>query len=331
MADLPADTSALMSAVLESILYGFSVLMFIGTIWALTYKRRMRDINHPIAVVAVLLLLTSTANMVVTIVRIENGLVKYRDTWPNGPAAFFTDVTEETYLIKHALYIFQTVLADGVMVYRCYVLWQSVRVIILPILLWCSIIVTGIRAVYGNSQATTNPGNVFAADVEKWIMAFIVSTLAANLLCSGLLVYRVWKIECRVSKLRASKSTIMPIVRVLVDAAVLYSVMLFAFLICFITASSGESVLSDMAVPVISITFYMVLIRITINSRHYLATASTRRTTEEMEQGNVQQYPMNPLRVHISQFTLDDSTSSSSYKVGNEDRPFGSTGIAEES
>ncbi|KAG2337275.1 hypothetical protein BDR05DRAFT_1063331 [Suillus weaverae] len=327
MADFPADTSALMSGVLESILYGFSVLMFIGTIWALTYKRRMRDINRPIAVVAVLLLLTSTAHMVVTIVRIENGLVKYRNTWPNGPAAFFADVTEETYLIKHALYIFQTVLADAVMVYRCYVLWQSLRVIILPILLWCSIIVTGVRAVYGNSQAT-NPGNVFAADVEKWIMAFIVSTLATNLLCSGLLVYRVWKIECRVSKLRASKSTIMPIVRVLVDAAVLYSVMLFAFLICFITASSGESVLSDMVVPIISITFYMVLIRIMINSRHYLATASTRRTTEEMEQGNVQQYPMNPLRVHISQFTQDDSTSS--YKVGNEDRPFESTRIAEE-
>lgn len=94
--------------------------------------------------------------MVVTIIRIENGLVKYRDTWPNGPAAFFADVTEKTYLINHALYIFQTVLADGVMVrsfdlrlrscgligtqkiHRCYVLWQSTRVIILPGLLWCS-------------------------------------------------------------------------------------------------------------------------------------------------------------------------------------------------
>lgn len=119
----------------------------------------------------------------------------------------------------------------------------------------------------------------------------------------------------------------MPIVRVLVDAAALYSVMLFGFLICFLTASSGESVLSDMAVPIISITFYMVLIRITINCRYYLSTASTRRTTEEMEQGNVQRYPMKPLEVHISQFTQNDNASS--YKVGNEDRP--STGIAKES
>lgn len=53
-------------------------------------------------------------------------------------------------------------------------------------------------------------------------------------------------IERRVAKLRASKSHLMPIVRVLVDAAALYSVMLFGFLICFLTASNGESVLSDM-------------------------------------------------------------------------------------
>lgn len=40
---------------------GFSVLMFIGTIWALTYNRRMQDINRPFVVVAVLLLNLSTA------------------------------------------------------------------------------------------------------------------------------------------------------------------------------------------------------------------------------------------------------------------------------
>jgi hypothetical protein len=293
----------------------------------LGFELQTPDAGHqsPIAVVAILLLLVSTVHMVVAIIRIENGLVKYRDTWPNGPAAFFADVTEETYLIKHALYIFQTVLADGVMIHRCYVLWKSTWVIIIPSLLWCSNIVTGIRAVYGNSQATANPENVFAIDVEKWIIAFIVSTLATNLSCSGLLVYRVWKIERRVSKLRASKSTIVPIVRVLVDAAVLYSVMLFGFLICFLTASSGESVLSDMAVPIISITFYMVLIRITINCRYYLSTASNRRTTK-LEQGNVQ-YPMKPLEVHISQFTQNDHTSS--YEVRNEDLP--STRIEEQS
>lgn len=325
MTSLPADTSALMSAALESILYGFSILMFIGTVWALTYKRRMRDVNRPVAVVTVLLLLVSTAHIIMTIIHVENGLVKYRDTWPGGPAAFFTDITEETYVIKHALYISQTVLADGLMIYRCYALWRSVRVIIVPSLLWCAVAVTGIRAVYGTSQATSDPGDVFAIDVEKWIVAFIVLTLTSNLLCSGLLIYRIWNIERRVSKIRASNSTMMPIVRVLVDAAVLYTVMLLGLLICFLAENDGESVLTDIAVPVVSITFYMVIIRITTSCRHHLSTASTSRTTEEMEQRNMQQYQTKSLEVHISRCTQDDSTST--YKVGDEDRP--STGIEE--
>lgn len=40
---------------------GFSVLMFMGTVWALTYKCRMQDINRPIAVVAIMLFIISTA------------------------------------------------------------------------------------------------------------------------------------------------------------------------------------------------------------------------------------------------------------------------------
>ncbi|KAG2136634.1 hypothetical protein DEU56DRAFT_355685 [Suillus clintonianus] len=319
MAGFTADISAIMSGALECILYGFSVLMFVGTIWALTYKRQMQDVNRPIAVVAIMLLLVSTVHIIVTIIHLENGLVRYRDTWSGGPAAFFADVTTETYVIKHGLLILQTVLADAVMVYRCYVLWQSIRIIILPSILWCSIVATGIRAVYGNSQAISNPGDVFATNVEEWIIAFFSSTLSTNLVCSGLLVYRIWKIERDVSRARVTKSTIMPIVRVLVDAAVLYSVVLVGFLISFLTKTSGEAILSDLVVPIISITFYMVLIRITINSRHYLSTASTRRTTERMEQGDLQQFPMKPMEVHISQFTQDDSASSSN-KTKNEDR-----------
>ncbi|KAG2747811.1 hypothetical protein P692DRAFT_20806481 [Suillus brevipes Sb2] len=45
---LALDAASLMSIVLEGILYGrvsFSVLMFIGTMWIFTYKRRMRDVR----------------------------------------------------------------------------------------------------------------------------------------------------------------------------------------------------------------------------------------------------------------------------------------------
>lgn len=71
----PLDTVAIMSLMLTSILYGkynsrvcllqahqtstlqlefpgFSVLMYMGTIWTFTYIQRIQDVNRPIAAVA---------------------------------------------------------------------------------------------------------------------------------------------------------------------------------------------------------------------------------------------------------------------------------------
>ncbi|KAG1725535.1 hypothetical protein EDB19DRAFT_1915050 [Suillus lakei] len=95
---------------------GFSILMFIGTLWALTYKQRMQDVSRPIAVVAILLLILNTVHIIVNAIRIEDGLVKDRNAFPGGPVAFFADLTQQTVAVKNVLYVMQTLLADGVVV-----------------------------------------------------------------------------------------------------------------------------------------------------------------------------------------------------------------------
>ncbi|KAG2119414.1 hypothetical protein DEU56DRAFT_928932 [Suillus clintonianus] len=295
---------------------GFSVLMFIGTIWALTYKRRVKDVNRLIAAVAIMLLILSTAHMIVDIIRLEDGLVKYRDTFPDGPAAFFADVSQITYVVKNAIYILHTLLGDGVVIYRCYVVWQSVRIIILPSLLWGCSAFTGFSAVYSVSQATSNAGNIFTKATGQ---TFFALTLSTNLISSGLLAYRIWKMERNISSVRTSNRTLTPILRVLVDAAILYSVVLFPTLVCFILSNNGQYVMLDMLMPIISIAFYMVLIRVAINknAHNLLSTTFHSGTTSETAREDSQQHPMKPLQVHISQFTQSDDTVT--HDVGLED------------
>lgn len=302
---------------MEGILYGFSVLMFMGTIWTLTYKQRMKDINRPIAVVAISLLILSTAHMIVDIIRIEQGLVTYRDTFPGGPPAFFADVAQETFVIKNVIYTLQTMLGDGILIYRCYVVWQTVWVIVVPSLLWCGITACGFCAVYSVSQASSEAA-IFAKATGQWITAFYSMTLATNLLASGFMAYRIWTIEHNVSAIRTSKSTLMPIIRVLVDAAILYSVSLFSALVCFTTSNNGQYIMLDMIMPIISIAFYMVIIRVAINKRtsSYLSTVGGNSATTP---GNSRQYPMRPLQVHVSQLAYNDDTSS--YRTGSQDKP----------
>ncbi|KAG1881832.1 hypothetical protein C8R48DRAFT_17159 [Suillus tomentosus] len=80
----------------------------------------------------------------------------------------------------------------------------------------------------------------------------------------GLLTYRIWMIEWCVAAFRSTKGR-MPIVWVLVDAALLCSAMLCALLICFGRSNNGVFVIGDMLVVIISIAFYMVFIRFAIS------------------------------------------------------------------
>lgn len=284
---LPLDAASLMSILLEGILYGFSVLMFIGTMWIFTYKRSMRDVNRPTIVVATLLFLLSTAHMVVNIIHVDNGLVKYRDTFLGGPVAFFADLLQEIFVVKNAILVLETLLGDGVVIYRCYIVWQSVRVIILPCIMWCGVAVFGVCMVYSMSQPQTSGStNLFLNGTSQWITAFISFTIATNLLSSGLLAYRIWMIERNVSTIHASKKA--PILHVLVDAAVLYSAAACSSLISFMYSSSGMYVMADLVIPVIPIAFYMVFIRIATNQNNQVHAPTERL-------GRSSRYPMQSL------------------------------------
>ncbi|KAG1742641.1 uncharacterized protein EDB91DRAFT_1127236 [Suillus paluster] len=313
---LSPDAAAMVSIVLESILYGFSVLMFIGTIWALTYQRRMQEVNRLVTVVAVLLLMLSTAHMIVEIVRTEEGLVKYRDTYPGGPAAFFTDESQPTFVVKNLLYVLQTLLGDIVVIYRCYVVWRTVWVIILPSILWCGVAVTGAFAVYSYAEADKNIDNIFTQATSECIGVFCALTLATNLLSSGLLAYRIWKIERNVSASRTMKVTTTSILRVIMDAALLYSIALLFTIISSLCSSNGAYVVVDMVTQIISITFYMVIIRIALGRKFSSQLPSARGgTASETQRGSL---AMKPLQVHVSKFTQSDS--SSVYGIGSQDR-----------
>jgi hypothetical protein len=53
--------------------------------------------------------------MVVGIIHVENGLVKYRNTFPGGPVAFFADL-QEIFVVKNAILVLEILLGDGVVV-----------------------------------------------------------------------------------------------------------------------------------------------------------------------------------------------------------------------
>jgi len=301
---IPLTEAVLLSSALESILYGASVCMFGVTLRVLLTKHLVTGTNHLVITAACALFLFSTMHVSIDIARLIIAFVRIGNASPEGIGPWLGNVSEKTYVLKSAIYVLQTLTGDAVIIYRCYKVYRSFWVVLGPCLLWCSIVATATGTL--RTFATTGT-NVFAHTNMIWISSFWATTLATNLTSTILLAYRIWKIDRSVAESRTSSSLIV-VLRVVLDAGALYSVTLLSALIPFICKSDGQYVVLDMITPIISIAFYMVLIRVGLsraaNSSDITrpspsavrARASTDSTTHD-------HYPMKPIEVHISELT----------------------------
>lgn len=98
----------------------------------------------------------------INIIRLLEAFILDRDTYPGGSIAYFVNVSRWTFVYRFYVFTAQTLLGAAVVVsfeklcpnqwhhplmssqlYRCYVVWQSKLVMILPALLWCAVGGTG--------------------------------------------------------------------------------------------------------------------------------------------------------------------------------------------
>jgi hypothetical protein len=294
------DKAELLSVLLEALLYGFSLLMFGGTIWTLLSQRSTHQVNHKMFTVACALLLCSTTHIAIHIIRVMCGLILYRDTYPGGPVAYFSDVSQWTFTVKNHVYTVQTLIGDGVILYRCYMVWQSKLIMIFPSLLWCAAGVTGIMSSYTASEVTQN--GVFGGLLSQWITSFWAIALATNLLATLLLVCRIWHVDRKATRLRAGRqSQLRPILQILVDAGAIYTLTLLVALICFVCQTNGQYVVLDMVTPIISITFYMVIIRVGLATRANQMTHVPLRNTSV--ENSLSAERRRGMQVHITTLT----------------------------
>ncbi|KAH9902757.1 hypothetical protein C8Q73DRAFT_785395 [Cubamyces lactineus] len=318
---LPLDLAAVISTTLEGILYGFSIFMFGVTMFILreNSRRAGREMNYKMVSLSVALLVCSTVHMIIDFVRVSRGFIFKRDSFPGGPIAFFAQPSEWTFVAKNAVYTIQTLLGDGILIYRCYAVWQSWLIVTFPIVLWFWIGVVGVLSVHAVSTVPIGAGTVFLASVGRWITAFYASTLATNFLVTILLAYKIWITNRRISHMR--QGSLLPVVRVVADAGVLYSVTLAAALGCFVQKSNGQYVVIDMVCPIISITFYMVIIRIGLaesqrssdfgtgsglSAAHHQPTSVFANGVGRTGDQRGQTVPMSRLQVHISKVCETD-------------------------
>ncbi|KAH9933985.1 uncharacterized protein BXZ73DRAFT_45914 [Epithele typhae] len=322
---LTLSAAGVISTTIEAILYGYSVFMFMLAMWIMLRDRKKRRVNWWMVAAGVALLLFSTAEMACNIGRLYIGLLTVGPTFPGGSNAFFAEVSETTFVVKSCLYNTQTLILDAVVIYRTYIVWQRIWVVIAPCIGWGGLFgtldyevgpssATSIGLNWALATASQHKNDVFAAETGRWITALYALTLATNLSSTLLLASRIWTIARRSAQYRAN-SIFTPVLRVIIESGAIYSMTITAALIAFVVQSPGVYVILDMISPIISIVFYMLIIRVGLageRARSSNNDSSTHRNTTWPSSGRGARrtdgsYVMQDLKVEITQVIEDDS------------------------
>lgn len=308
---LSLQQAGILSTVLEAILYGFSVLMFIFTMWIMLQNRKRRHLNKGMLGASCALFLLSTAEMAVNIERLQQGFLTIGPTLPGGPEEYFENFYQRTFLIKSVLFNTQTLILDFVVIYRAYIVWQNIYVVILPALGWCGLFAASFGTNFALGTASTRSGAIFNQQVGVWITANYSMTLATNLIATGLLAYRIWRVK-RDSSRFLNSSALSPLLRVVIESGAIYSMSVTAALITFVTKSNGVYVLLDMLSPIISIVFNMIIVRVGLAREQHLSGQSGEQSGQRGAGSSFRfratrpPYGQTSLAVEITQFIETD-------------------------
>jgi len=191
-------------------------------------------------------------------------------------------------------------LADSVMIYRSWVLWdRRWSIVAFPILLFFGNIFSSFFLVINMARTGIDLGGL-SEPVNSSDIAFTVFTLAQNLIVTTLIVVRIWRAHTTAAPFK--QGGLPGIIWVVVESGALYSITLLISLIVNILNINVQNVMIDVISSMVGVTFSMIIVR--------MGLGLTRTPDEESfyEAKHVAARPVQPCFVKIDQHVDRDGS-----------------------
>ncbi|KAF9807191.1 hypothetical protein IEO21_08328 [Rhodonia placenta] len=247
----PNARTPIVATMLEGITYGIATCVFAMTVWVL-YLRRDRGVSRWMLGVALVLWILPTIRVIIDTVDTVNAFVHHMDEGPSGPSAYLASFWRPLSLLDNALYAISTLIGDAVVIYRCYVVWQSWLVIVIPGLAWLGSLGSTIYILHSFHE------HIISSNQIVMLYSF---TLAANLSATAALAYRIWSVDRQTIRPRGARTNLRPILLVVMESAAMYTSLLIAALVTVEHALQAEYCLNTSMPSLISVIFGIVFIR----------------------------------------------------------------------
>jgi len=150
---------------------------------------------------------------------------------------------------------------DAILIYRCYIVWQRIEVIIVPIIGWLTVAVTATHTVWSISQLSLNSDSASVHTMQQWVISFYLTAIVTNFIATSTLALKLWLIHRHSSRLRSTGFQVYPILFVIMECGALYSLLLVTMLATYFSGSNGSFIVLDMIGQFIPITFFLIIVR----------------------------------------------------------------------
>ncbi|KIM79209.1 hypothetical protein PILCRDRAFT_10620 [Piloderma croceum F 1598] len=265
IAQISVELAGLLSVWLETLLYGIYASLFFETVFIMLKKKnRLPTGSSKIFFGAtVVMFISITAHVAINLYRMLRGYVWLADSV--GPAAYWENLSRWDTIAHGALNTFTTLVGDCLIIYRCYIVWDSnLPIVILPIVM----VTMGLAAnfVVLHQFAQLSLGSIFSPSLVHWMDTIYALAFAQNAMTTGLIVYRIWRQDRQSKVLLSSSFRLIVIVRIIVESASIYLLNILIVIIFYAFNSNGQYIAEEAIVPVCGIVFTLITVRLSLHT-----------------------------------------------------------------
>ncbi|KAJ7746307.1 hypothetical protein B0H16DRAFT_1556963 [Mycena metata] len=249
MSDVQAHTARLIALFVSCVLYGILLTTFVPCLRSLLFSasqkfqlKPRRKIKFPILAASILMFLVSTFSAVLSMQDVIDAFIDY--SGPGGALQFYTGTLDSGW--KHWMLAVedtvQVILGDGLLIYRCYVLYdRSWRAIAVPFVTWVALIAMSITSSYYESILA--PGKSLN---DPSVLPFLSATLLLTFATSVITTYLIIRRLCTVANLPGSlvPHVFTRIATIFFETGLIYTLSIIASLGVYLKGSNLEYVAS---------------------------------------------------------------------------------------
>ncbi|KAG6376836.1 hypothetical protein JVT61DRAFT_1862 [Boletus reticuloceps] len=181
------QNSAYVGITIQNILYGVELVLYFKTMRILLRnKEGLKKIDSFWG-------LFSTMMVILITVWVATSAIFGQKLWlmdfPGGPDAYWEKHISDWYLDwgTTAVILLQ-LMTDGLMIYRCRIIWNMYRAIVVPVILWLATLVLGVLVDWTSSSPG---GNFFTGESAQLALAYYGVSVFLNTVLTCMICYRI--------------------------------------------------------------------------------------------------------------------------------------------